>query len=211
MIFVWLFVGIVAVVVAFLIPESTMDLWPAFNTAGIVLAVYMLALSVFVLRSPLTPRKRGIAGAAIIVWMLSAASLWNGHQVQSHYQRDLLVTIRSTIGRGILLNQVPEAILPVLEQYHAQGMRKTRTIGRIFRDMYPAAEIGANFRVPQWAADTQQVYLPVRIEDDALEIVAIDNVGRGSDPAFVNTGGYVGRIEERFVLTGKGMRHDIIN
>ncbi len=211
MVFIWLLAGMLGIAAAFLIPDSSMDLWPALNSAGVALAVYLIALAVFMLRPPLPLRKRLIAGLVAAVWIISVASLWTGHQTQAEYQRDQLITIRSTIGRGIILDQVPAAIMPVLEDYYAQGQRRKMSIGDLFGQRYPHAVAGENFREPMWEGDTQGVFIPARLENDVVEIIAVDRVGRGKDPAFANTGGTVGRIEERFVLTAKGVSHDILN
>jgi hypothetical protein len=211
MIFVWLLVGIVAVAVAFLLPESSMDLWPAVDAAGIALIVYLLTLLVYILRPPIPAKKRLVAAFIATVSIVSVIAFWTGHAEQAAYQRETLLKIRSTIGRGVLMHHVSDAVLPVFEAYHAQGKRKARSLGRLFRDQFPSAIVGSNFREPMWENDTQQVLIPARLEEDLVEIVAVDKVGRGKDPAFVNSGGTRGRIEERFTLTEKGVSYDIIN
>ena len=211
MIYVWLLVGILGVAIAFFIPDSTNDLWPALNAAGIALIVYLLALLAYTLRPPIVLHRRVLAGSVAIITLVAGLSVWTGHQEQAQYQHDKLLEIRSTIGRGILLNEVPGMLLPVLEAYHGQGARKNRSIGKIFSEMYDGAEVGRNVRTPNFENDTQRVYIPLRLEDDLVELAAIDFVGRGKDLTYANTGGGVGRIEERFTLTGKGVRHDVLN
>ena len=211
MIYVWLLAGVAGVLIAFLMPDSTDDLWPAMNAAGVVLVVYLAALLAYILRPPIPVRKRILAGSIAVVTCIAGYSLWTGHQEQSHYQHDRLIEIRSTIGRGRMVSEVPKTLLPVLETYHAQGTQKKRSIGSIFRDLYEGVEIGRDFYSPMWEHDTQTVYIPLRIEDDLVELITVDKVGRGKDLSFANTGGTVGRIEERFTLTEKGVSHDVIN
>jgi len=211
MVFIWLLLGIVATVVAFSIPDSSQDLWPALNSAGVVIAVYLVALLIYALRPPLPARKRIIVGSLAVIGMLSVASAWTGHEMQSRYQRELLLRIRTVIGRGVLLHEMPDQLLPVLEEYHNQREKKSMSLEAIFLQNFPDATVGVNYRTPQWQGDTSRWFIPLRLEEDLIEIIAVDRVGRGKDPDFENAGGFRGRLQERFVLTEKGVSHDILN
>ena len=63
MIFLWMLVGVIVTSAAFFISPASVELWPSLNAAGVIAALYVLALVFYTLRHPIPFKHRIIVGA----------------------------------------------------------------------------------------------------------------------------------------------------
>jgi len=211
MIVIWLLVGIIAVTFAFFLPGNSTDLWPSMDTAGIAASLYIVALLIYTFRPPFPTRTRIIAGVCSIIFLCCITVTWIFSEDQSYYQRNQLLSIKSTIARGIAVSEVPNDLIVVLERFHAQGNAKKATLGQIYRQTYPYAAVQSNIHRSHELWDSSMVQTLTVLTDTEIVIVTQDRIARGRDPLFENTNGQKGTIQEKFILTAQGVRHESEN
>ncbi|MGB2869119.1 MAG: hypothetical protein WBD36_11755 [Bacteroidota bacterium] len=206
----WLLGGIVVVTVAFFLPGQYAELWSQINSAGLAGALYVLALVAYTTRTPFPKKQRVVAwictavlGGAIVVW-------WTGMDSTSHWQRDRLHEIRVVTSRGVIQGVVPRTLIQSLELYHKQGSKKKETLGQIFRKLNPQALPGSNIHVATFPNDSLSVVVQV-LENDRVTLVAHEAYVPGRKAEFINIDGRLGRVQERFTLTEKGVSHESEN
>ena len=210
MMILWLLGGIVIVTVAFFLPGQNAELWSQINSAGLAGALYILALVVFTTRTPFPKKQRIVAwictavlGGAMMVW-------WTGMDSTSHWQRDRLREIRGVISRGVIQGVVPRTLIQSLEFYHKQGSKKKETLGQIFRKLNPQDLPGSNVYVATSPSDSLSVIVQT-LESDRVILVAQEAYVPGRNAEFINYDGRLGRVQERFTLTEKGVSHESEN
>ena len=207
---VWLLLGSIAVSIAFFIPSNSSEVWPGLNLAGVVTAIYLLALLLFALRKPISTKKRVVSWVLAVVVIISIVVSWIGMERASKWQRENLLTIHSLIIRGIAYSEVPDTLLDILAQYHNQGRGQHLSIGGIFRKNCPDATVGYNIHKPESDWDSLKVFVTA-LSDTELVMTAHHPYSRGRDPSFVSYTGRTGSVQERFILTEKGVRHESDN
>ena len=210
MIVLWLLLGIIAVSVAFFIPSNSTEVWPELNLAGLVTAVYLLVLLLYTLRKPISTKKRVVTWVLAAVVMTSIVLSWTGIERTSKWQRGQLLKIHSVIIRGIACAEVPDTLLDILAQYHNQSRGQRLSIGGIFRKNCPDATVGYNIHKPDGDWDSLKVFVTALSETEVV-MTAHHPYSRGRDPSFVSYTGRKGAIQERFILTEKGVRHESDN
>jgi hypothetical protein len=208
---IWLLVGIIAVTIAFFLPGNSTDLWPSMNAAGIVAVLYILALLIYTLRHPFPIRTRIIAGICSIIFLFCITVTWILSEDQSYYQRNQLLSIKSTIARGIAISEVPTDLIEVLERFHAQGNTKKATLGQMYQQTYPYATVQSNIHRSHELWDSSMVQTLTVLTDTEIVIMAQDRIARGRNPLFENTNGQRGTIQEKFILTAQGVCHESEN
>jgi hypothetical protein len=202
----WVVGGVIFVSLAFLLTPFSMDLWPSLNAAGIAGVVYLIAMMTYALRKPLEVRVRvGIGIAAIVVLALGAFT-WVRMQNQTEWQAQTLVMIRGVIGRGTMLYDMKEASLKTLDEFYQQRGAKKESLADVFCKEHAGAAVGANVHKPEWERDQRQVIV-TKLEPTMIELLSQETYVKGRDPQFKNHNGQVGMIQEKVILTEKGITY----
>jgi hypothetical protein len=66
--------------------------------------------------------------------------------------------------------------------------------------------VGANIRKSEWKGDERQVIV-TKLEPAVIELLSQETYVKGRDPQFKNHNGQVGMIQEKFILTEKGITY----
>ncbi|MBI3006119.1 MAG: hypothetical protein HYY49_11995 [Ignavibacteriales bacterium] len=210
MMFLWLIVGLVLVTIAFFLPGSPQDVWPNLNLAGIVAAIYILALIAYTLRSPFGKKAQAIVWIITLLTLPALGMFWTGMDTTSHWQHNKLLSIREMIGRGIIAAEVSDTLLSVLDEYHNQKGGKKTTLHQVFQRRYPRVMVGDNIHLPGYPGDSLRIFMS-SLSDDAIMLDAQEMYVKGRDPAFKNFNGRTGMVQERYTLTAKGVHHESQN
>jgi hypothetical protein len=224
----WLLVGISTVAIAFFLPSNSTELWPSMNAAGIVAVLYLLALLINTFRHPFPVRTRNIACVISIMVICCITITWIIEKDQGNWQREELIKIKSIITRGKIIDDVPNYLLNILHIFHSQTKGKNVTLGQLYQQTYPYAKVQSDVyaslhpdiyvtvrpRIYQpyvSANDTSLVYTLTVLTDSQIIVVAQDKYTRGRNPFFENTNRQKGMIQEKFVLTDRGVYHESEN
>ena len=210
MIFRWMFGGVVLVSFAFLLPAQTVEVWPFLNAAGIAALIYVVALLVYILRNPIPVKHRIIIGVAALISMLALGANWTGMMYTTQWQQNTLLAINSRLVRGIMISDAPISLLSVLEKYHAQGKTKRLSLASIFLQEYPQAIIGSNIHTSSVGDDSTRIFVNT-LSDSMIILTASHAYARGRTADFIPYWGRKGTIQERYILTEKGVRHESDN
>ncbi len=203
---IWIAAGVILVSATFFLTPQTTELWPPINAAGIVAAVYLIALLSYVLRKPLATRPRIAVGVVAAVVMGCTAFSWTKMYDQSHWQASQLMRIRGVIGRGMRTTELSQPLLKAFDSYYLQGAKKANTLADEFRKMYPGATAGANIFKPRWEGDDMTIMVET-LEPDRIVLVSQETFVKGRDPGFKNYNGQNGMLQEKFILTERGLSH----
>jgi hypothetical protein len=206
----WLAGGIIFVSIAFFIPAQTTDLWPQFYAAGIAATVYVIVLLLYAVRKPVSMKARVIATACFLLTL--GAIIFSSIQMdkQSHWQADKILQIRGTIGRGVMMNKMPPPLFKTLKAFHEQGSIKKETIGQIFQRLNDNASAGSNITKPIYEGDSLKVFIKT-LEPDRVELVSQETYVKGKNPQFDNYNGQKGMIQEKCILTARGITYESEN
>jgi hypothetical protein len=202
----WIVAGVVVVSATFFLTPQTTELWPAINATGIAAAVYLVALLGYVLRKPLAMRQRLLVGIIGIAVIGCTAFTWMKRQEQAQWQANQLMKIRAVIGRGIKTYEMAPLLLKTLDAYHRQGVRKSNTLADELKKQCPGAEVGANLHKPQGEWDELTVIVE-SLEPNRIVLVSQETYVKGRDPGFKNYDGKTGMLQEKFILTERGLTH----
>lgn len=202
----WIAAGVVAVSLAFFLTPRSAEFWPALDTAGVATGVYLIAFLTYALRKPLSTRLRILVAVIALAVLGCTAFMWLGTEDQSRWQAEQLMKIRAVIGRGIMYYEMPKPLLKSLEAYHQQGARKKESLADVFRKLQPGAAVGSNIHKPSWEGDSMKVIVEA-LDPDRIVLVSQETYVKGRDPNFKNYDGKAGMVQEKFVLTEKGITH----
>ena len=217
MILFWLLVGVVVVSVSFFIPGNSAELWPSLNAAGIAAAIYLLALFVYIFRRPISIKGRVVGALLVVIVAAAVVVFWVGMDKTTHWQAHQLEKIHSVITRGILQAEVSDSMLVVLQDYHKQGRVKKASLGKMFLQKFPGVTLGSNIHPPYLTnqppeADRDSLRAFVTLLSDSMVVITGTHAySRGRNADFTSYIGRKGTVQERFILTEKGIRHESDN
>jgi hypothetical protein len=203
----WIVAGVILVSLAFLLAPRSTELWLALNVAGIVAAVYLITLLFFVLKKPLSTKLRATVGIVAAVVMGCSAFTWTRMEDRTHWQAAKVMEIRARMGRGIMSRETPAPLVKTLAAYHQQGPKKKKTLGAVFREFYGGAGVGSNIYKPKWEGDPLTIIIVETLDSDRIVLVSQETYVKGRDPDFRNLDGRIGMVQEKFILTEKGITH----
>ncbi|RPI02270.1 MAG: hypothetical protein EHM64_14260 [Ignavibacteriae bacterium] len=210
MIIIWLLGGIAAVTIAFFVPSNSPELWPSLNMAMIPAALYILALSFYTLRSPITRTARIVSWVIIVLIGGAMYSSWTGMEVQSRWQHNQLLKIHSAITRGLLQSYAQPAALSALKEYYQQGKTKKESLGKVFQRLNPGAAAGSKIQAADMPQDSSSIVVKSIAENEVV-LLGRHQYSNGRNPDFKNYNGKTGKVQERFTLTEKGVSYESEN
>ncbi len=203
----WIVGGVIIVSLVFLLTPPSPELWPSLNVAGIAGAVYLVAMTAYALRKPLRTRLRIWVGLAVVVILGLGAFSWTRMQQQTEWQAETLVKIRGVIGRGVMhYDMMSTTDIKILDEFYRQQGAKKESLADIFRRHYQGAAVGLNIHKPDWEGDVRQVIV-AKLEPAFIELVSQETYVKGRDPLFKNRNGQFGMIQEKVILTEKGITY----
>jgi hypothetical protein len=202
----WITAGVILVSAAFFLTPQAMEMWPAVNAAGVVTGIYLVTLLAYVLRRPLPMRPRIVVGVAAAVMIACSVFSSMRMQDQTRWQASQLMKIRAVIGRGMRMAEMPQILLKTLDSYHRQGTTRTNTLAGEFTKMCPGAAVGSNIHKSEGDWDKMAVMVET-LDADRIELVSQETFVPGRDPSFKNFNGQTGMLQEKFILTERGLTH----
>jgi len=209
MAFIWFVAGVVVVTAVFFLAGESLDPWPALDAAGVVAAVYLLALVIFTTRKPFPVKSRIIILLFCVGFLLAAGSFSTTFRETTAWQKNQLLKILGVIQHGIIDSQMPDPLLATLEKYHRQPSKK-KTIGQIFKEVVPDVTIGKDIYKRDAESDSLRIFV-AGLTDDEVVLIGQATWGKGRSPEFKNYDGKSGMVQERAVLTAKGVTYDSQN
>ena len=209
MMLVWLLIGCCVVSVAFFLPGNSVEAWPALDMAGAAAALYLIALLFYALRPPVPLRRRILTVALTMLVAAGVSVEWLGTKDTTSYSRETLLKIHGVIIRGIMQYRSRE-VLEVLQRFHEQKGTRKVSLAEVFKQKYPNAALGTNIYKPEWEGDSLNIFVTA-MADSEISLLAYHPYSRGRSPDFVTYSGRKGTVQERFVLTEKGLRYESDN
>ncbi|MEK6756841.1 MAG: hypothetical protein AABZ02_11880 [Bacteroidota bacterium] len=203
---VWIVAGVIVVSLAFLLTPRSTEVWPALNTAGIFAGAYLIALLIYALWKPISRRLRVAGGIVAIVVLACSAFTWVRMEDQTRWQVDQVMRVRTLIGRGVMCYEMPIPLLKTLEAYHQQGVEKKETLADVFRRLQNGATVGSNIHKPSWEGDPMTVTVEA-LDLNRIVLISQETYVKGREPNFKNYDGKAGMVQEKFILTKKGISH----
>jgi hypothetical protein len=202
----WIVAGVIFISLVFFLAPSSMELWSSTNAAGIAGVVYLIAMLAYALRKPIEMKTRVWIGIAAIVVLALGAFTWVQMQAQTEFQAESIVKVRGVIGRGVMRHYVSDVPLKTLDEFYQQRGPRKASLADIFRKENPGAAVGANIHKPEWQSDWWQVVV-TKLEPGTIELLSQETYVKGRDPLFKNHNGQFGMIQEKSILTEKGITH----
>jgi hypothetical protein len=202
----WIAAGVVVVSLAFLLAPRSTELWPALDAAGVAVAVYLIALLAYVLRKPLSTWLRILVGGIALVVLGCTAFTWLSMEDQTLRQGEQVMRFRKLAGRVRMYYEVPQPLLKTLEAYYQKGGAKNESLADMFRKLHPGVAVGSSIHKPMWEGDPLRVMVEA-LDPDRIVLVSEETYVVGRDPNFRNYDGKTGIVQEKFILTEKGITH----
>jgi hypothetical protein len=196
----WILTGILIVSAAFIV-GSKGGLWTAIDSAGIVAGVYLIVLTLYVVRKPLRWRTRFSAYLVVGFGLGAVAFLWYRSQATTGQQAALRRLQYAEQTRGNMVSIMTDRLRQTLQEYYRRQPRAQETLCEIFVRQNPALSEGKKedlAYIGRWSLEMQPQ------APDSLVLVAQANYN-GKNPDFKNQDGTVGRVQEKAILTRKGI------
>lgn len=202
----WVVAGVIIVSLVFLLTPPSLDLWPSLDAAGIAGVVYLIAMLTYALRKPVETKVRIWISIAAIVVLALGAFTWMKMQAQTEFQAEMMMKIRGVIGRGVMRRYLSEVPLKTLDEFYQQRGPNKASLADIFCKENPGAAVGANIHRPEWEGDWWKVVV-TKLEPSTIELLSQETYVKGRDPQFKNRNGQVGMMQEKSILTEKGITY----
>jgi hypothetical protein len=117
-----------------------------------------------------------------------------------------MMKIGTVIGRAVKVPELARPLLKTLDAYHSQGRHKANTLEDEFRKIYPGVAPGSNIFKPRWEGDDMTIIVET-LETDRIVLLSQDTSVKGRSTQFKNYDGKTGMIQEKFILTERGLTH----
>jgi len=207
--YIWFVVGAVVVSAVFFLTGESLDPWPGLEAATIVAAVYFLSLVIYATRRPFPLKSRIVSLIFCVLFIVAAGSFSMKFKETTAWQKSQLLKILGVIQKGIINSQMPDPLLATLDRYHRQSAKK-KTLGQVFKEAVPGVTVGSDIYKPYDVRDSLRIFVAA-IADDEVVLIGQATWGRGKDPEFSNYDGKKGLVQERAVLTAKGVSYESQN
>jgi hypothetical protein len=196
----WILTGILIVSAAFIV-GSKWGLWTAIDAAGIVAGLYLIALTLYVVRKPLGWRPRLLAYFVVGFGLGAVAFLWYRSQATAGQQTTLRRQQYVEQTRGNMVSIMTERLRQTLQEYYRREPRAQETLREIFVRQNPILKEGKKEHlafIGRWTLEMQP-----QAPDSIVLVAQADYNGRNQE--FKNQNGTVGRVQEKTILTRKGI------
>jgi hypothetical protein len=196
----WTLTGILIVSVAFIVGLKG-GLWTAIDAAGIVAGLYLIVLTLSVVRKPLSWRARLWAYVVVAFGLGAVAFLWYRSQVSIGQQAALRRLQYTEQTRGNMVSTMTERLRQTLKDYYHRERNGQETLREIFVRQNPALKEGEKENlefIGQWSLVIGQ-----QATDSVVLVAQADYKGRRPD--FKNQDGAAGFVQEKVILTRKGI------
>jgi hypothetical protein len=196
----WILTGILIVSAAFIV-GSKGGLWTAIDAAGIVAGLYLIVLSLYVVRKPLGWRARLWAYCVVVFGLGTVTFLWYRSQVSIVQQTALRRLQYAEQTRGNMVSTMTERLRHTLQEYYRRERRAQEPLREIFVRQNPAFKEGKKENlefIGRWSLAIQP-----QAPDSVVLVAQADFKGRNAD--FKNQDGTVGNVQEKAILTRKGI------
>jgi len=208
--FLWIVGGVVLVAAACVFTPSSTELWPALFAGGIAAIVYLLALIISILRKPVSGKARALL---LIGFVLTIAALVTSSLQQrsnARWQVEQMSHIRETIARGVIRTSMPALLLRTLETYYQQEPSKKENLAKVFQRLNGNATVGTNIHKPTYDQDSLKTFVQA-LEPDRVVLVSQELFVKGNNRHFKNYNGLEGMVQEKCILTAKGISYESEN
>jgi len=209
MAFIWFFIGAVVVSAVYFLSGDSLSPWPALEAATIAACVYFLAVVTYATRKPFPRRTRIYAIVVCVLVVIAAGSFSMKFEETTTWQRGQLLKILGVSHKGMINAQLPDPLMATLDRYHRQPAKR-KTLGQIFGEVMPGAAVGKNIYNSYDERDSLRIFVAT-LSDDEVELIGQSTWAKGKDPEFRNYDGKRGMVQERAVLTAKGVTYESEN
>jgi hypothetical protein len=207
---IWILTGMILVSAAFFVaPYSNPRL--DFNVAGIVAALYLIALVIYIARKPLRLVPRIAVVVLALLAMGATAFSWITSQNNMMGKRESQTQQRIAGRRGNLFSTMSDHLLSVLRDYYQSGGKKTETLKELFCRRNGQVKVGDRLNVQSRGVYFNWPVYLAALEPDSIVLIAMEPASPGRDPGFRNFNGKSGAIQERMTLTTRGIIHESQN
>lgn len=203
---IWVAGGTFFVVLSLIISYEPTEPWNMVLPLFLISGVYILALALYSLRAPVSPRVRWSVLTLTLLVITSTGASWLLTRDHSESQRSRLLEVRTLIARQIMINETGDMLLPILRSHYELPPTSRSSIGATIRKFYPNLKVGENIRANSSWQDSVRIIVS-SISDSSLILVAGDPVARGNDLSFLMIGGRPGGTQMRFTLTAEGISY----
>jgi hypothetical protein len=206
----WIVGGILLVTIACYLPPSSTEVWPVLHSGGLAAMAYLLTLVFYIVRKPVSGKARILA--IICVAITIAALSYSSLQLRSnaHWQAEQLIRIRAIIGRGVMRTKTPPMLLKTLQAFYNQEQASHENLAQIFQKLNGPVTIGANINTPYYDGDSMKVIVQT-LDPDRVVLVSQETYIKGYDQDFKNCNGQEGMVQEKCILTAKGITYESEN
>lgn len=213
-IFLWIGGGVLLVLGAFFIPESSGSLWPSLIWAGAVALLYLLIFSfVWIRKFQSAAKRKAIGGVLAVIIVGSLVSAGISYE-KSQRQSRLMKEIRKTIDSSVFEVQIKQAMLKTLKQYHIGNSTNETEIGELFLQNNDSLITDDSLFYPKGLEQEIPDLIAIRLtlaKADCVVLVAESGYVEGNDVNFKNKSGRMGKFQTRAILTKKGVQYERIN
>lgn len=196
----WILTGVLIVSAAFIIGSKS-GLWTAIDAAGIVVGLYLIALTLYAVRKPLRWRTRLSAYLVVGFGLGAVTFLWYRSQATTGQQASLRRAQYAEQTRGNMVSTMTERLRQTLQEYYRREPKAEETLREIFVRQNPMLKEGKKEDlafIGRWSLVIQP-----QAADSVVLVAQADFNGRSPD--FKNQDGIAGRIQEKAILTRKGI------
>ena len=200
----WILAGVLFVSIAFIIGAKS-GLVTAVRVGGIAAAVYLIALTVFVVRKPLRWRTR--IGAYLVVGLSLGTIAFSWYQTQHTVDQRTAILLEQSAERtrGAAIGHMSRLFQRTLEEYYQGNVRLKETLSDVFLRQYPAFKDSDPERPFNVGGSNIRRFLVSQSPDSLVLVVQAAVKGRSRD--FRNRDGTMGSVQEKMILTTTGMIH----
>ncbi|MCX6143366.1 MAG: hypothetical protein NTZ35_09110 [Ignavibacteriales bacterium] len=196
----WVLTGVLIVSAAFIV-GSKWGLWTAIDASGIVAGLYLIALTLYVVRKPLGWRTRLLAYLVVGFGLGAVAFLWYRSQATAGQQATLRRQQYAEQTRGNMVSIMTERLRQSMQEYYRHEPKAQGSLREIFVRQNPVLKEGKKEDfdfIGKWSLKMQPQAM------DSVVLVAQSDY-KGRNPDFKNQDGTVGRVQEKTILTRKGI------
>ena len=214
--------AIVLATIGFLVLLYIQKIWFGLFFAELVGIVYVIRLLVMNKKLFESIRAYRITFGLVLIVIL-VNSVWSIDQYNRRdFQKNLLLDIRKTIGKGVAKADVQKDLTYILGQYH---LNKKTSIIESARELIPE-KLGENGVYISnadltnmkekgnidWDGNDDTNYFYETDEDqDQLKVIVISEIALGELADYQNYDGQIGKYEMVFTLNKQGVKYEVLN